>query len=63
VVYTYRELVRVFESAGFTVGLLEYHDESGVFHRRDWRPEDGMIHRSERFDERGPVSIILDAVK
>jgi predicted SAM-dependent methyltransferase len=63
VVYTYRDLVRVFDSAGFTVRLLEYHDESGIFHRRDWRPEDGMIHRSGRFDERGHVSIILDAIK
>jgi predicted SAM-dependent methyltransferase len=63
VVYTYDQLARVFESAGFRTTLLEYHDASGVFHRHDWLPADGMIHRSERFDKRGPVSVILDALK
>lgn len=63
VVYTYRTLQEVFESAGFATTLLEYHDECGVFHYRDWNAEDGKIHRSKRFDDRGPISIILDARK
>lgn len=63
VVYTYKSLVEVFESAGFRVRLLEYHDEAGVFHMQDWAPAEGMVRRSKRFDPRGPVSIILDAKK
>jgi predicted SAM-dependent methyltransferase len=63
VVYTYRQLREVFESAGFQTTLLEYHDEVGRFHGREWNTADGMIHRSKRFDSRGPISIILDAVK
>lgn len=63
VVYTYDQLTDVFESVGFRTILLEYHDEAGHFHERDWNPADGMVHRSRRFDPRGPISIVLDAVK
>jgi predicted SAM-dependent methyltransferase len=63
IVYTYRELCGVFESAGFRTTLYEYHDERGTFHGREWDPAQGMIHRSKRFDPRGPISIILDATK
>jgi len=51
------------ESAGFSIRLLEYHDEAGAFHGRDWNPLDGKILRSRRFDSRGPISVILDAIK
>jgi predicted SAM-dependent methyltransferase len=63
IVYTYAMLRDVFESAGFTTTLLEYHDEAGQFHYQDWDPAQGKIHRSKRFDDRGPISIILDAHK
>jgi predicted SAM-dependent methyltransferase len=63
VVYTYRLLRESLESVGFTVTLLEYHDESGKLHFNEWRREDGMIHRSKRFDSRGAVSIVVDAKK
>jgi YD repeat-containing protein len=63
VVYTYLQLRKVFESAGFTTKLLEYHDEQGTAHTLDWDPAEGMIHRSRRFDPRGVISIILDATK
>ncbi len=63
VVYTYRQLVDIFEGAGFDVTLLEYHDEAGTAHCAPWDPADGKIHRSQRFDPRGPISIILDARK
>jgi predicted SAM-dependent methyltransferase len=63
VAYTYKDLVSVFESAGFATQLLEYHDESGKFHVEEWNAADGMIHRSVRFDPRGAVSIVLDARK
>jgi len=63
VVFTYRLLQEVFEGAGFVTRLLEYHDESGEFHVRDWSPIDGRIHRSSKYDPAGAPSIILDAVK
>lgn len=69
VLYTHESLSEVFESAGFTVSLLEYFDAGGTFHFTDWDPGDGMIVRSRRFDERNRdghnhyTSIIIDAVK
>ena len=36
VVYDYKRLVSVFESAGFEVSLLEYCDEQGDFHYKEW---------------------------
>lgn len=63
VVYTFRMLQEVFESAGFATTLLEYHDESHTLHEHDWDPADGMVYRSKRFDSRGAISIILDARK
>jgi len=63
VVYTYKMLQQVFDEAGFTSSLLEYHDESGMLHTCDWDTADGKINRSKRFDSRGAVSIILDARK
>jgi len=63
VVFTYRDLAGVFESAGFTAQLLEYHDEAGTLHATEWDPAEGMIHRSARFDPRGAISIVLDARK
>ncbi len=68
-VYNYRSLTAVFESAGFTVELLEYCDAHGHFHFRDWNPADGFIYRSKRFDHRNKngrlnmVSLIIDAKK
>jgi predicted SAM-dependent methyltransferase len=63
VVYTYRLLQEVFEGVGFITKLLEYHDEAGQLHLREWSPADGMIRRSSKYDSGGAVSIILDAMK
>jgi len=69
VVYTWRTLTRVFESAGFQVTLLEWWDEEGDFHSQPWDERDGFIYRSRRFDYRnqdgnlGFTSLIVDAVK
>lgn len=69
IVYDYRTFAQVFAQAGFEVELLEWCDEDGNFHYRDWDPNHGMIGRSLRFDTRnrdgklGMVSIILDARK
>jgi predicted SAM-dependent methyltransferase len=69
VLYDYRSLSRVFETAGFKVELLEYFDETGTFHRTDWNDERGHVERSARYDERNSdgalsyTSVILDAIK
>ena len=69
VLYDYRSLSRVFETAGFQVELLEYFDETGTFHREDWSDERGRVARSSRYDRRNAggtlayTSLILDAVK
>ncbi|KQL56284.1 MULTISPECIES: class I SAM-dependent methyltransferase [Bacillaceae] len=69
VVHTYHTLSSLFETAGFRISLLEYHDEKGQFHQNDWHKEDGMIYRSKQFDHRNEsgtlqfVSLLLDARK
>jgi predicted SAM-dependent methyltransferase len=69
IVYDYKMLKSVFESAGFEVTLLEYCDENGDFHYAYWNESDGRIGRSFRYDTRnslenlGMVSIIIDARK
>lgn len=69
IVYDYKTLTAVFESAGFSVELLEYCDENGCYHYKYWNDADGHIGRSLRYDTRnsneklGMVSIIIDAKK
>lgn len=69
VLYTYRTAQALFEEAGFRVELLEYFDEAGTFHEREWSTQQGTIWRSKRFDRRNQAgvlaytSIVLDAVK
>ncbi|MCL5998146.1 MAG: methyltransferase domain-containing protein [Chloroflexi bacterium] len=78
VLYNYKTLCRLFDTAGFTVDLLEYYDEQGVFHHEPWSVQQGTIHRSQGFgaDKRHKVdgitysegdiiyrSIIIDAHK
>ncbi len=69
ILYTYRTLKQLFERAGFAVRFYEYFDEAGRFQFTEWSPEEGLIHRSKRFDKRNRdgrlryTSIVLDAVK
>lgn len=69
VLYDHQSLTTLLTTAGFSVELLEYFDAAGQFHHRDWKPEDGMIHRSRRFDERNQggrlayTSLMVDARK
>lgn len=69
VLYTYQTLGQILKAAGFNVEMLEYFDEAGEFHYREWRPEDGKIRRSKRFDRRNQdgtlryTSLIVDARK
>ena len=69
VLYDYGSLSNSLCQAGFAVTPLEYFDESGIFHRHDWDPHDGLIRRSARFDARNSggtlkyTSLIVDARK
>lgn len=69
ILYDYRTLSGLLAEAGFKVELLEWFDESGQFHGKDWNPDDGMIRRSSRFDPRNQLralaytSLIVDATK
>lgn len=69
VLYNYKTLAHIFESAGFEVNLLEYFDEGGIFHIKDWHDGDGLINRSSKYDKRNIdeklnyTSIIIDALK
>jgi predicted SAM-dependent methyltransferase len=67
--YDYKSLSSVFENAGFSVSLLEYWEENGVFNENEWSSEDGHIGRSHKFDPRNNdgklsfTSLIVDAIK
>ncbi len=73
VMYDYKSIKVLFESAGFTVSLLEYYDNEGVFHNTDWDANKGLIHRSIRFRNKHKdvsclgldnyTSLIIDAYK
>jgi predicted SAM-dependent methyltransferase len=69
VLYTHRTLVEMMTQAGFKPTLLEYFDEQGTFHATEWDPEQGMVHRSKRFDKRNAdgtlryTSLIIDGIK
>ena len=69
VLYNYKTLSKLLENAGFKIRLLEYFDENKNFNFKTWHPNDGMIIRSSRFDERNKfrklsyTSIVLDAIK
>jgi predicted SAM-dependent methyltransferase len=69
IVHNHKTLSKMFESAGYEVRLLEYCDEEGNFHCKEWDSKDGMIFRSKRFDPRNQgeklafPSLIIDAIK
>ena len=67
--YTYHSLGRILTDFGFNLSFLEYYDENMRFHYNEWNPNEGMIRRSVRFDERNQTgeirytSLIIDASK
>lgn len=69
VLYNYATFSKIFEAAGFEIELLEYYDEKGNFHYKEWNPDKGLITRSSKYDERNRqgrlnyTSIIMDARK
>lgn len=68
-VYNYKTLTKMFEAAGYDVELLEYCDEDGNFHFKEWDGKDGVIFRSKKYDPRNQgdnlvfPSLIIDANK
>lgn len=68
ILYNYKTLTNMFETAGFEVRLLEYCDEEGHFHQADWNEKEGVIFRSKKIDPRNQEkltfpSLIVDVVK
>ena len=69
VLYDHRMLCASLQRAGFETRLLEYWDEHGQFHHRDWDSRDGHVVRSRRYDARNRndalryTSLIVDALK
>ncbi|MEH7334845.1 SAM-dependent methyltransferase [Neobacillus drentensis] len=69
IVYNYKTLKKMFETAGYQVQLLEYCDEEGNFYQNYWDGVDGVIFRSKKYDPRNQgdnlvfPSLIIDAVK
>jgi len=69
ILYTYKSFSALFSDCGFNVEALEYFDEHGQFHSKNWAIEDGYIYRSIRYDDRNKdgepnyTSLILDVTK
>lgn len=66
IIYNYKDLTDLLSKYGFVADLLEYFDENGEFHFKDWSKEDGPIKRSSRYDKRNKkeklsyTSLIID---
>ncbi len=69
ILYNYKIMQDRLKAVGFEVSLLEYWDENGHFHFKDWTDEGGHIMRSRRYDKRNAngdlkyTSLIVDAIK
>lgn len=69
ILYTASTMTAALREAGFHVELLEYWDEKGAFHYKDWDPGMGKVLRSRNFDTRNAggklnyTSLIVDARK
>lgn len=69
VLYNYKSFGLLFSESGFKIETLEYFDEDGQFHSKNWTNEDGYIYRSIRYDDRNQdgnpnyTSLIIDAIK
>lgn len=70
VLFNYIIMKELLKESGFqSIHFLEYFDENKTFHSTEWNTDDGMIHRSVRFDERNKngqlnyTSLIVDAFK
>ena len=66
ILYNYKDLIKLFSRYGFVANILEYFDENGDFHFKEWSKEDGYVKRSSRYDKRNKkdklsyTSLIID---
>ncbi|HJU55864.1 MAG TPA: hypothetical protein VJ715_14870 [Pyrinomonadaceae bacterium] len=66
VLYTYSRMAELLADAGWDYDFLEYFDERGEFHLKDWDKTDGLIRRSALNDPRNKerpqsyTSLIVD---
>lgn len=66
VLYTYSRMAKLLADAGWDYDFLEYFDERGEFHLKDWDKTDGLIRRSALNDPRNKerpqsyTSLIVD---
>ncbi len=66
VLYTYSRMAKLLADAGWAYDFLEYFDERGEFHLKDWDKTDGFIRRSALNDPRNKerpqsyTSLIVD---
>jgi len=64
--YTFDLIGELLQEQGYRHELLEYFDEDGQFHQRDWSKDDGFVGRSADHDERNAdgrlsyTSLIVD---
>jgi len=52
VMWSVDTLPQLFEAAGYTVEMLEYHDVSGKFHKANYSEESGRVSRTPANDPR-----------
>ncbi|MYD10788.1 MAG: hypothetical protein F4X02_12190 [Chloroflexi bacterium] len=64
--YTFELIGDLMQEQGWRFELLEYFDEAGKFHQREWSIDDGFVGRSADHDERNAegrlnyTSLIVD---
>jgi predicted SAM-dependent methyltransferase len=66
VLYTYQMMAKILADENWSFDVLEYFDEHGKFHKKQWDPADGFIQRSAHHDQRNSdnalsyTSLIVD---
>ena len=66
ILYTYKIMGDLLNECNYQYQFLEYFDENGQFHQREWDVEDGLIRRSADHDRRNKevhlsyTSLIVD---
>ena len=69
VLCNYKMMKKILNDVGYKVELLEYWDETGIFHKNKLTQENGYIQRSSENDSRNTngelnyTSLIIDAKK
>jgi predicted SAM-dependent methyltransferase len=61
VLYNYKTLSKLLMRAGFRVLLLEWHDERGQLHVRQWSDANGMVWRSVKHWYAGFLTLVVGA--